>query len=617
MAAEAGLSARYLTRLWEALTGPADEVGPIAALRALWQALPSPDGKQGVARPGSEQMRDFIVRLRPKLVPEVKNLIARPMQNGSQPLVLWKNRQVAANRLRYAGGGLQMHLEKLAPNAATAPLLMAPMEDVSLAKTYEHSLGEFCALFPDTFYVSERARVYLDPEKEKKLSGRLLSAGFHSMTGYFRDDGPLYELMLDKQQQKELDDLWLEFDVITGAPFRQYTSFIWFERTDSSFMRGEEFESFRAEDKASTSEEKIKKLAEVYLAKVRRMDASPLAQEAVMDHFAIIDATIRRVEKTRLAAEPSHVKALQAFAERAFRRPLSRAETDDVAAFYRVMRDQDGLSHEDAVRDTLVRLLISPNFLFRAEAASVAAAPAAVGPPAKQAVQRLTDYDLANRMSYFLWSSMPDAELLGHARAGDLHQPNVLADQARRMVRDERVRALATEFAGNWLDFRRFEEHNAVDRERFPSFTDDLRRAMFEEPVRFVVDAVRADRSVLDFLYGKHTFVNPILAKHYGIPIAGLGADVWARVDDASAYGRGGLLPMAVFLTKNAPGLRTSPVKRGYWVVRRVLGEKIPAPPATVPELPADEAKLGEVTLREVLASHRADKSCAWLSRTL
>ncbi|HZN32648.1 MAG TPA: DUF1588 domain-containing protein, partial [Pirellulaceae bacterium] len=164
---------------------------------------------------------------------------------------------------------------------------------------------------------------------------------------------------------------------------------------------------------------------------------------------------------------------------------------------------------------------------------------------------------------------------------------------------------------GNWLDFRRFESHNSVDRDRFPQFTSELREAMFEEPIRFFLDNVQHDRSVLDSLYGKHTFVNPILAEHYGIDGVRGGADDWVRIDDATSYGRGGLLPMAVFLTQNAPGLRTSPVKRGYWVVRRLLGERIPPPPPNVPELPADEAKLGELTLRETLARHRDHASCA------
>jgi mono/diheme cytochrome c family protein len=129
---------------------------------------------------------------------------------------------------------------------------------------------------------------------------------------------------------------------------------------------------------------------------------------------------------------------------------------------------------------------------------------------------------------------------------------------------------------------------------------------MFEEPIRYIADVIRNDRSLLDLLYGTHTFVNPALAKHYGMPAV----KEWTRVDDARKYGRGGLLPMAVFLTQNAPGLRTSPVKRGYWVARKLLGEAIPPPPANVPELPADEAK-AERPLREALAMHRENPSCA------
>jgi hypothetical protein len=134
---------------------------------------------------------------------------------------------------------------------------------------------------------------------------------------------------------------------------------------------------------------------------------------------------------------------------------------------------------------------------------------------------------------------------------------------------------------------------------------------MFEEPIQFFVNLVRENRPVLDFLYADYTFLNPVLARHYGIPIPEMHSNEWIRVDHVSDFGRGGLLPMSVFLTKNAPGLRTSPVKRGYWVVRRLLGEQIPPPPPKVPELPADERKLGDLTLREALARHRDDPSCA------
>ena len=171
-------------------------------------------------------------------------------------------------------------------------------------------------------------------------------------------------------------------------------------------------------------------------------------------------------------------------------------------------------------------VLLSPHFCYRIDRAEPG-----------EAARPLSDYALASRLSYFLWSSMPDAELLAHAAAGDLHQPAVLVAQARRMLRDDRVRGLATEFAGNWLGFRRFEEHNAVDRERFPSFTNELRQAMYEEPIRFFVDVVQPrSLGARPARTRDHTFVNPVLAKHYGMPVPKGGADEWVRVDDAERY---------------------------------------------------------------------------------
>src|SRR5262249_11476728 len=159
---------------------------------------------------------------------------------------------------------------------------------------------------------------------------------------------------------------------------------------------------------------------------------------------------IRWVERARLAAEPSHLEALLAFAERAYRRPLSPWERDDLLAFYRALREKDGLSHEEAIRDTVSSILISPHFCYRIDL-SPAGEGGAVSPSRGASPVRtvpLSDYDLASRLSYFLWSSMPDGALLAHAAAGDLHRPEVLAAQARRMLQDDRVRGLATEFGG-------------------------------------------------------------------------------------------------------------------------------------------------------------------------
>jgi hypothetical protein len=605
------------------------------------------------------------VHLRESIVPEVKNLNVSGMNGGSQTLVMWKNRQMAANRRKFnpaalrSSGGFTNQIaastapDKMSPSIRTNsqfrrkdghvqaptpdvvkkggvalapavitressattrmaaakkrgsdPDLLVPDEPAERAR-YEAAFARFANIFPDAFYITERARVYLDAEKEQENAGRLLSAGLHSMTGYFRDDQPLYDLILDETGRKELDRLWDEFDMVASVPQRMHSSFVWFERTDSSFMRGEEFDPYRPEDKSIYTPEKIRGLAEIYLAKAQRNNASEMAQEAIREHFASVEKNITRVDRMRASAEPTHVVALEKFAERAYRRPLTTSEREDLRTFYKVSREENGVDHQEAIRDCIARVLVSPKFLFRMDLVDGVAA------NTKQAdVPALSDYALASRLSYFLWASMPDEELLSRAAAGELHRPEILRAQTRRMLKDARARNFAAEFAGNWLDFRRFEELNSVDRERFPMFNNELRTAMFEEPLRFFIDVAQRDRSVLDFIYAKDTFVNEPLAKHYGMAVAPEGTNTWIHMDNARAAGRGGVLPMAAFLTANSPGLRTSPVKRGYWVVRRLLGERIPPPPAQVPELPKDEKAMGELTLRQALEKHRTREGC-------
>jgi hypothetical protein len=340
----------------------------------------------------------------------------------------------------------------------------------------------------------------------------------------------------------------------------------------------------------------LRKLESDYLARVTNGD--DVAINAIKDYFNATDAGIRWVENTRVAAEPSHLRALLEFAAKAFRRPLTTEDREDLLEFYRSAR-KGGLEHEAAMREAIVVVLLSPNFSYRVDLAE-----------ADRGIQPLSDHDLASRLSYFLWSSLPDAELLAIAARGDLHKPEVIAAQAKRMLQDPRARALAVEFGGNWLEFRRFDDISTVDLERYPTFTPELRQAMFEEPVRFLMDVFQRNRSVIDLLQARDTFVNPVLAKHYGMPGMAGGPNDWVRIADATPYERGGLLPMAAFLTKNAPGLRTSPVKRGYWVAKNVLGDRIAPPPPEVPELPTDEAKL-DLPLREMLAKHREDPSCS------
>jgi len=613
LAESQNVSVRYLQEVWN-LLHEQKAVGPVASLQLLWSQLPESISEEAGAHAGCVRMRDFVVGLREKLVPEVSRLSIEGVHTGSQTFVLWRNRQRATHRRTFdhdkliAGSGESNSKTATGSEAESIDKdLMVPAGSEQRAD-FEAAFTKFCAVFPDAFYISERGRDYVeDSSKQDGEKGRLLSAGFHSMMGYFRDDRPLYELILSETEQRELDMLWQDLDFVASAPMRQYVGFLWFERTDSRYMRDPQFDFARPEDKAAMSDAMIRKLSDEYLQKAIKSGGDETGFQAIKEFFSEINDQIRWVESARLTAEQSHIDAVIEFASRAYRRRLTESEHDELKLFYKSLRDDDQLNHEEAIQDMIVSVLMSPFFCYRLDLAA-----------ANDQQRALTDMELASRLSYFLWSSLPDDELLTVAEAGELHRPEVLVNQAGRMLKDDRVRGLALEFGGNWLDYRRFEEHNAVDRERFPDFTDDLRLAMFEEPNRFLIDLIQQNRSVLEFLNADYTFANKVLAKHYGMADrfehAGAGKDSnsgWVRIDGAGRYGRGGLLPMSVFLTKNAPGLRTSPVKRGYWVVRRLLGERIPPPPPNVPELPDDESKLGDLTLAETLARHRDHKSCA------
>lgn len=647
VARAAKLSAKYLPLVWSILEEAKEDVGPVARLQAMWRMLPGPERPQPeLLREACVKMRDYVVKIRKLTARQFRSPKLQGLSGTSQPLMNWKLRLYAASRRDFDRAALQVEGEPpmelpLMPRAGGVPTedevalrnasiaVRARFGDPDLLvpagqrERYEASFARFSNVFPDAFYIRERGRYYPDDSEDK---GRLLSAGFHNVMGYFRDDTPLMDLILDEQGRKDLDMLWLEFDTVADFTTRTYIQF-YFNQSGEIEGRGRESGSFRPSDKEVTSEKVILGIRDQYLEKALT-GGDEVTREAIHDHFARVNATIRLVEKTRLEAEASHRESLLRFASRAYRRPLTQADRSALLDYYRLLREKSGLNHEDAMRDLIVLVLMSPDFFYRADFA--AAAPKLVSQqqtaplpqrktrPVKltpvEKMRALPDTALASRLSYFLWASLPDAELMASAIEGKLHEPAEAARQARRMLKDPRSRALAVEFAGNWLGFRRFEDHNSVDRGRFPEFTTELRGAMFEEPVRLIEDAIRNDGSFLDLVYGKHTFVNRVLARHYGIPGNRIKAGEWVRIEDARQYGRGGLLPMAVFLTRNSPGLRTSPVKRGYWVARTLLGEAIPPPPPSVPELPSDESKM-DLPLREMLARHREHASCAGCHR--
>jgi hypothetical protein len=672
-AADAKVSAKYLPMVWQLIEEPAakaqTEVGPIAKLQGMWRDLPAPvaaepGGLPKDLRAKCVEMRDFVVKIRTDTAMQFATPKVKGLPTAAQPLQNWKLKQFAAHHrdsdplaLRYEGDPTPpvptIPLRKPGLHQDAAPywaLVMAKerLGDADLVvptpdKTrYQASFSRFASVFPDAFFISERGRYWPDNSEDK---GRLLSAGYHNVMGYYRDDTALMELILDEKGQKELNRLWDQFEYISNYTARTFIQF-YLNNSGAVYGKGAESGSELPVGHEVTDESIIFGIRDVWVAKAMekagtdpvpnspgevparerfRGPNDPMAPEAMREHFNGINATIRTLEKTRIAAEPKQLDTLLSLAAKAYRRPLTKAEKDDILAYYHKLRETDGLSHADAIRESLVSVLMSPKFLYRMDLLD-GLADSARGARAQNvaltvgAVHPLSAYALASRLSYFLWSTMPDEELLRHAATGDLLRTDVLLAQTRRMLKDARVKDFATEFAGNWLSFRQFETFNSVDKDRFPTFTNDLREAMFQEPIHFLTSLIQNNGSVLDMLYGKYTFVNPVLAEHYGMPEiqredgtkldAKVEKDTWVRVDDANTYGRGGLLPMAVFLTNSSPGLRTSPVKRGFWVVHKLLGESIPPPPPVVPELPHDEAKM-DLPLREVLAQHRANPVCA------
>ena len=603
IAAQQGVSPHYLELVRGIVQDRGGAFGPVAGLHARWDALPAASTRsdEKAVKAATQALRDYIVRYRRKLAWTFDVPRARQLQIVSQPLVMHANRQGAAHH-RTLNAKVLISADVANPSARNYDADLVIPADATARAAAMASLERFCNVFPDVFLVSERTSTWL----AKDQTGRLLSAGFHSAMGYFRDDRPLYELILNDAARRELDELWRELDFVSNAPARQLAGFVWFERTDSDFMLSKEFNHLRPEDQDLAGEAKFGELRRLYEAKVAASGVAPDIRAMVALYFDELGGAIRWTEKARREAEPHHRESLVAFAARAYRRPLEPAERQDLLEFYDGLL-KDGLTHEDAIRDAVASVLVSPQFFYRVDLTR-AGTPARSG---SHLVAPLTDFSLASRLSYFLWSSMPDAELLAHAERGDLRRREVLVAQVRRMLRDARSTRLATEFGTNWLGVRRFEEFNSVDRERFPAFTNDLRRAFFEEPVRLLEAVIREDRPVLDLLFGDYTYVNRPLAAHYGMPLPEGPVDRWVRIDNASRYERGGLLAMSVFLTQSSPGQRTSPVKRGYWLARNVLGQHIPAPPPNVPALPPSEAELGTLTLAQTMARHRSDPNCA------
>lgn len=293
---------------------------------------------------------------------------------------------------------------------------------------------------------------------------------------------------------------------------------------------------------------------------------------------------------------------LSGLANRAYRRPLQQTDIDTLMDFYRIGRG-DGQSGFDAgIQLAVERILISPDFLFRVEQDPLNVAPATD--------YELSDLELASRLSFFLWSSIPDEELLSIAERGELQNPDILEAQTQRMLGDPRSSALVKNFASQWLYLRNLRSL-VPDAVEFPEFDENLRNAFRQESELYFESLLRDDRSVLDLLGAGYTYVNERLAKHYGIE--GVYGSHFRRVDleGELAQQRGGILGQGSLLTATSYANRTSPVLRGKWVLTNILGTPPPPPPADVPDLPENGADGQPATIRDRMIQHREDPNCA------
>jgi hypothetical protein len=284
---------------------------------------------------------------------------------------------------------------------------------------------------------------------------------------------------------------------------------------------------------------------------------------------------------------------LEVFAAKAWRRPITQEEKSQLASVYTAGIGQS-LDRESAAREVLVRTLVAPSFLFKLERTE------------GSGIHPVSPYELASRLSYFLWSSLPDKELLDKAANGTLSDPTVLKEQTLRMLQDPKASAMAAQFATQWFEFQNFDTTTKVDTAKFTEFTPELRQDMYAETLAFLTHIIRNNRPVTEILSANYTFLNQRLAAHY--QIQGVEGEHLQKVK-VSDYGRGGLLGMGAILTKTSYPHRTSPVLRGNWLLRTVLGTPTPPPPNDIPKL--DDSIASAKTLRERLERHRADKTCA------
>ena len=379
-----------------------------------------------------------------------------------------------------------------------------------------------------------------------------------TLTLFYRQDEALKRLMLTDAEVEELNRLWDELLYVAQEPLRFEVAF-------------EQIREFATQDRPDL----VKKWDPLKPGVVARADA---------------------FRKRLIDTEKAHLDDVIDLVWYAWRKTLCGGDIEGILTFYKGLRDS-GIDHDPAIRLSLARVLTSPEFLYRREEQPEGTEP-----------QPVSSAELATRLSYFLWSSGLDDELRWLIEDGphELQQDAKLKKQTARMLRDPKIRRLAVQFATQWLHLRDFDQNDDKNEALYPDFAE-LRDDMYEETVLFFEDMFRNDGSILDLLDADHTFLNETLAKHYGIE--GVTGPEWRRVESVKSQGRGGVLGMATLLASQSGASRTSPILRGNWIFETLLGERLPRPPANVPQLP-QEVPTG-LTARQLIEKHSSVPACA------
>ncbi|MEZ6061780.1 MAG: DUF1592 domain-containing protein [Planctomycetaceae bacterium] len=403
---------------------------------------------------------------------------------------------------------------------------------------------------------------------------------FHYAVKYHRDDDFFVQHIADDDTRRRLDQAWT--DLLTSFEYHDVN----LRFVNNKFSPGLQATHIGDLDQAAI--DRLSAPAADYIRGFR-------------DEYLMMQQSLR-------SAQPGHVADVLEFAAMAWRRPLTEAEQQRLTDFYSALRQEHDQSHEEAIRGTLARVLVAPGFLYRAEFGDT-------GDTDADRIVPLDDWQLASRLSYLCWSSGPDAALTESAAAGRLQQPEELQRHTDRLLRDPKARRLAAEFFGQWLGFYRFDRHTGVDRQRFPEFTEELQSAMYNEAVSFFEYVLREDRPVDEILFADYAFLNRRLANHYGVDASQLSEEQFsdeqfARMELAEEQHRGGLLGLGAVLTVTSAPLRTSAVKRGDWVLRRIVGTPVPPPPADAGSISADDSRDDGLTIRQQLEAHRDNPAC-------